>query len=290
MRPRSRRAATRGSRLIHSLTIVLGLLAPPTAPPPAAPSSVAPPSVPASVEPVRVPDRSIERHRSAVDALIDRAVGRTSRAVRYDWRRSPVQVGLIGALPAELNNYDALTAGVFARIPTQYVFYELALSYVWVSGSDSSEKLALTPYRQPARPSHVQLDFAVGVPLAEGVVTPMPGALPAAQLVFSGVGQLRYLIHPGAWRGLSLTEGLRATVDGELSDKELGNLEDDRLPGMQLDPGRYALWAGFNTDVYFQSGLFFAQKTIFSVPLLAPATETALFFGFELSISAGFSF
>lgn len=237
-----------------------------------------------------MPDRSIEAHRSAVDALVDRAVGRTSRAIRYDWRRSPVQVGLIGALPAELNNFDALTAGVFARIPTRHVFYELALSYVWVSGSDSSRRLALTPYRQPARPSHIQLDFAVGVPLAEGVVTPMPGALPAVQLVFSGVGQFRYLIHPGAWDGLNFTEGLRAVVAGRLSDKELASLEDDRLPGMELDSGRYALWAGFNTDIYFQSGFFFAQKTIFAVPLLASATETALFFGFELTLSAGFSF
>lgn len=279
--------ATRGSRLIHSLAVVIGLLAPPAAPPVVAPSSD---EAPPSADPVRVPDRSIESHRSAVDALIDRAVGRTSRAVRYDWRRSPVQVGVIGALPAELNNYDALTAGIFARIPTRFVYYELALSYVWVSGSDSSERLALTPYRQPARPSHVQLDFAVGVPLAEGVITPMPGALPAAQLVFSAVGQLRYLIHPGAWDGLTVTEGLKALVAGKLSDKELGNLESDRLPGMQLDPARYALWAGFNTDVYFQSGFFFAQKTIFAVPLLAPATDTALFFGFELSVTAGFSF
>jgi hypothetical protein len=240
--------------------------------------------------PVRTPDKSIETERSTVDALIERAVGKTSRAVRYDWRRGTAQVGIIGALPIELNNFDALRAGIFGRLPTDYLMLELALSYVWVSGSTATESLALTPYRQPARPSHFELDISVGVPLAEGVITPMPGALPAAQLVLKGEGQLRSLMYPGSLAGFDFLEGARAVVRRKLTEEEIANLEDARLPGMQIDPARYSMWGGFSTDIYFASGFFFSQKVLVAIPLLAGPTDTELFFGFELSLSTGFAF
>lgn len=240
--------------------------------------------------PVRTPDTTIEAERSTVDALIERAVGKTSRAVRFDWRKGTAQVGIIGGLPLELNNFNALRAGIFARLPTDYLMLELALAYVWVRGSDATESLALTPYRQPARPAHFELDFSVGVPLAEGVITPMPGALPAAQLVLKAEGQLRYLMYPGSLAGFDFLDGARAAFRRKLTVEEIANIEDDRLPGMQVDPARYSMWGGVSTDIFFASGFFFSQKVLVAIPLLAGATDTELFFGFELSLSTGFAF
>lgn len=293
--------------MIHSLAILVALCAPPpaanapapesAAPEPAAPESAAPESAaPESAAPAADPaarkavDTSINAYRSSYDALTERAIGRASRAVRFDWRRGTLQAGIIGGLPVELNNFDALRAGLFVRLPTERLMFEWALSWVFVSGSEATDSLALTPYRQAARPDHLELDFSVGYPIAEGVITPVPGALPAAQLVLKAEGQFRYLIYPTAWSGLTFLEGLRAVFRGRLEEQELNNLEDIREPGMEIDPARYSLWGGFSTDIFFQSGLFFSQKVIVAIPLLARPTRTNLFFGFELSLSTGFAF
>lgn len=289
--------------MIPSLALIIGLLAPPGEAPAQAPPSVASPSeapaeappseAPAEAPPSEAPralDESINAYRTTYDALSERAIGRASRAVRFDWRRGTLQAGIIGGLPVELNNFDALRAGLFVRLPTERLMFEWALSWVFVSGSEATESLALTPYRQTARPDHLELDFSVGYPLAEGVITPVPGALPAVQLLFKAEGQFRYNIYPTAWDGLEFLEGLRAVFRGRLSQEELDNLEDIREPGMKIDRGRYGLWGGFSTDVFFQSGLFFSQKVIVAIPLLARPTRTDLYFGFELSLSTGYAF
>lgn len=265
--------------MIHSLALVIGLLAPPAEKP-----AEKPPAEPRKI------DTSINAYRSAYDALSERAIGRASRAVRFDWRRGTMQAGIIGGLPVELNNFDALRAGLFVRLPTERLMFEWALAWVFVSGSEATESLALTPYRQSARPDHLELDFSVGYPLAEGVITPVPGALPAAQILLKAEGQFRYLFYPTAWSGLGFLEGLRAVFRGRLEEQELENLEDVREPGMKIDPARYGLWGGFSTDIFFQSGLFFSQKAIVAIPLLARPTRTELYFGFELSLSAGYAF
>ena len=210
--------------------------------------------------------------------------------MRYDWRRDATQLGLNGGLPAELNNYDSLRAGVFARFPVSSVLLGVEASYVWVSGNTSSERLALTPYRQPGRPDRVELDFTFAYPLAEGIVTAFPSFMPSTQLVLNAHADFRYLYYPGGFAGLDLTDALRAIVSGTLTDDELENLEDDRLPGMEIDRARYGLLAGLGADLYFQSGLFFSNRVLVAVPLLNFATEGDLSFGLELDLSLGLSF
>ncbi len=255
-----------------------------------APSSDPPPFADPIPEPERLPDTAIEAHRTPFDTLVDRAIGRTSRPVRYDWRKATVEVGLSGALPAELNNFQSWRAGAFARVPVSGLLLGVEASYVWVYGTDSTDRLALTPYRQPGRPDRIEVDLTLAFPLAEGIVTAWPGWFPSAELVLQSHLDVRYLLYTGAFDGYDFTDTARALFSGSLSDRDLANLESDRLPGMQIDRGRYAILAGLGADLYFQSGLFFSHKLLVAVPLLAAATESELYVWLELHLLTGISF
>ena len=233
------------------------------------------------------PDAALNRYRTPFDVLTERAIGRTSRRVRFDWRRSNVHLGAIGALPAELNNFDSLSAGGLVRVPYDGLILAASFSRVWVDGSVSTERLALTPYRQPARPDRYELDFAVAYPLAEGIVTAVPYLVPATQLVLNAHAHFRYLVYPGAFEDLGFKDTLKAIVSGSLSEREVANLEGERLPGMEIDPGRYGLLVGLGNDLYLQSGFFFAYEMLVAVPLLAGMTESELGFWFEMTLTLG---
>ncbi len=244
-----------------------------------------------SAEPLEhVPDKTLETYRTPINVLTERAIGKTSRPVRYDWRRDTLQMGLMGGLPAELNNYDSLKAGFFVRFPVSNALLEVGLSHVWVSASQSSRNLALTPYRQPGRPERYELDFTYSYPLAEGIITAFPAFMPSTQLVLSAHVQFRYLIYPSAFEDLEWTETLKALVRGSLSSAEIENLESERLPAMTVDPARYAALAGLGNDLYFQSGFFFSHKVLLATPLLNFLNDTELGYGFELDVALGFGF
>ena len=236
------------------------------------------------------PDEGLSQYRTTLEALSELSIGRTSRPVRFDWRRGSVQVGINGGLPAELNSFDSLRAGGFVRFPTSGLLLELTLSYVWVSGSDSTEQLALTPYRQAGRPDRMELDFSLAVPLAEGVVTALPEIFPTTELVISGLAQLRYLIYPGGYAGLGFADTVEAIFSGTLSDAELENIEDERLPGMKIDRARYGMQLGLGADLYFQSGFFVTNKLLIALPLLDFLADSQLSYGVELDLSLGFAF
>jgi len=239
---------------------------------------------------VTEPDATLERYRLPFNVLAERSIGRTSRRVRFDWRRNLLQVAALGGLPAELNSFDSLRAGGLLRRPLGDALLELSLAYVWVRGSESTEQLALTPYRQPGRPNRLELDLGAAYAVAEGVVTPLPGVLPAAQLVLHADARLRYLIHPGGFEDMGWKDALRASVAGSLTDEELDNLESRRLPGMVVDPARYGMLAGLGVDLYLQSGLFLTYKLLVAVPLLAFMADAELLWGLELDLALGVAF
>lgn len=241
-------------------------------------------------DPEHEPDTTLSRHRTTFEVLTERTIGATSRRVRFDWRRKSMQLGATGALPAELNNFESLRAGGFIRIPSAGMLLEASVCHVWVRGTTSTRRLALTPYRQPGRPGRYELDFSVAYPVAEGVVTAVPRLIPAAELVLNAYADLRYQVYPGAFAGLGIKDTLKAILAPSFSRSELANLEDDRLPGMEVDPARYGLLVGLGTDVYFQSGFFFSHKLLVAVPLLQPMTETELGLGLDLTVSTGLAF
>ncbi len=251
---------------------------------------LAPAATPATQTASVALDPGLHRFRIPYELLLDKTVGTASKPVRFDWRKSTVQLGGFIAQPSEYNNYESIRGGGVVRIPTQTLLYEIGLSYVWVWETESSRQLALTPYRQPGRPRHFELDFTLGLPLAEGVVTAWPGWFPAAELVFSAYFNLRYLVYPTGFGGLKVREIFAASLSPRITDKEIENLDDERLPGMALDRTRYGLFAGFGTDIYFDFGLFVAPRVLIAVPLFAAAAESQLRLTLELSVSVGAAF
>jgi hypothetical protein len=276
-------------RLIRSGLLLVAALVLPSAtlaaeePPPASTEQPGEEEPPAEETPE---DKTIDRHRTPFEVLNERMIGAASRAVRFDWRKRRLGIGLIGSQLLELNNFSSARFGGLVRKPLGSFMGELAITRVLTRGSASTDKLALTPYRQTGRPSRFELDINVGYPLAEGVATARPGFFPATELVFSASAGLRYAYYPGALSGATFGEVAKALISPSLSAKELENLESKLPPGMQLDEGRYNLLTGLGLDVYFQTGGYLAPRAMFALPI----TGSDLGLWWELTFSAGWMF
>jgi hypothetical protein len=237
----------------------------------------------ATNESTKVIDTSIEEHRTPFETLTERVIGKTSRAVRFDWRHMNVGLGVVVGELIEYNNYFTTRIGAFARFPLGPVVVEVALSAALTTDSDSSQKLALTPYRQLARPSRAEIDINFAYALAEGVATTRASFLPAVELVFSVNLGLRYRYYFGSLQNLSAGDVAKDILAPQLSQAELDNLEFARLPGMQIDSNRYGVLVGFSLDIYFAPGLFFSPRVLIAPPL----SLSGIGFWWELTLAAG---
>jgi hypothetical protein len=229
-------------------------------------------------------DTTLERYRTPLDAMMERMIGLASRAVRLDWRRKKVGFGVLGGRLLELNNFGSARLGGLVRLPFGGFMGELAINRVFTWGSESTRKLALTPYRQLGRPSRFELDLNVAYPLAEGVATARVGFFPATELVFSANAGLRYLYYHGALSGVGFRRTATGLLAPQLSRRELDKLEDRRLPGMQVDSARYNLLAGFSLDIYFHNGGFVAPRVMATIPV----TGSGLDWWWDVSLALGF--
>ncbi len=229
-------------------------------------------------------DNSIAGFRTPFEVLTERTIGAASKPVKFDWRRSYAQLGSTASLLSEFNNFDSFRTGGLLRLPYSGLLFETSLTYVRTWDTRSSRLLALTPYRQAARPSRFEIDFGVAYPLAEGVVTAQPSFFPAAELVFNAYGAIRYLIYPSAFSGLGFKDSAKAVFSTMLSEEELLNLEAKRLDSMEIDRARFGLMVGFSTDIYFQTGFFISPRFLLSIP---PGPSTKLGFWWDTSISVG---
>ncbi len=269
------------------------LLAPPPAPADPAPATDPAPAAPASeaakqpaIEPAKQPaqqDNSLDRYRTPLDAMMERMIGVASRAVRVDWRRKKVGFGVLGSRLLELNNFSSARLGGFVRRPFGNLMGELAISRAFTWGSESTRKLALTPYRQVGRPSRFELDLNLAYPLAEGVATPRSRYFPATELVFSANAGLRYLYYHGSLSGAGFRGTAAGLIKPQLSRRELDNLEGRRAPAMQVDGARYNLLTGLSLDVYFHSGGFLAPRVLAALPV----TGSGLDWWWEVSMALG---
>ena len=229
-------------------------------------------------------------YRTPFGVLVESTIGSTSRPVEFDWRRSRVQVAADVAFLSELNNFNSLRSGALVRLPSSGLLYEIGLSRVWVWDTPSSALLALTPYRQPGRPQRWDLQFNVGIPLAEGVVTTRPRIVPSVEMVLSAYAGLRYSVYLRSYEGMKAREVAAALLSPALTDTEIDNLEDRRLDAMQVDPGRYNVMVGLGDDLYFKQGLFVSPRVQVAIPLLAPVNGTELLFWGDLCVQVGMAF
>ena len=226
-------------------------------------------------------------YRMSFDTLTERAIGTASQPVEFNWRRTHLHVAGSGSFLFELNNFDSARVGGLVRLPSRRNIFEIGLHYVEVWDTPSSEIIALTPYRQPGRPSRAELDVGLALPLAEGVVTTVPKVFPAVQLVFNAHVQIRYLFYPTAWSEMTPAEVGRAIIAPALDQKQINNLDEARLDAMAVDPGRYGLMLGFGNDIYFKQGVFVSPRVMLATPVMAPVTDTNMLFWADLSLAVG---
>jgi|GEM_PF-986239 len=250
---------------------------------PAAPPVEAPTAPP-------VDDDVVARARTPVQALTEHFVGSTARAVRFDWRRAPVMVGLSAGEVVEKNNFSAQRYGLLGRKAFSDLILEVGVQLYLSDDTASSELLALTPYRQAGRPAHLELDLNLGYAIAEGVVTPLAAFMPPAEVALVALGGVRYL---GYWQtfpdrpiqdiGLSL-------ASPQLSQIELERLDRDAPEAMAIDPARLHALVGLAVDTYLQPGLWVSPRAMLAVPVLVPVTNTSLGLFWELTLAVGWAF
>jgi hypothetical protein len=166
---------------------------------------------------------------------------------------------------------------------------DVAVNYVWSWSTPSSDLLALTPYRQAGRPSRFEVDLNVGYAIAEGVVTPATNWVPPAEVVLSATAGLRYVVYPEGFAGMSLQDAAFALASPQLSATEIANLEDSRLPGMQVDLARTNVLAGFTVDVYLQPGVYLTPRLLVNLPFAGFVNGSQLGFWWETSVALGFA-
>ncbi len=232
-------------------------------------------------------DTTLEGFRTPLEVLSESTIGIASRAVLFDWRKKTLGFGVVASQLLELNNFYSTRVGAFVRVPTGNLTFEFAVTRVFTWGSDSSDKLSLTPYRQAGRPSRFEFDVNVAYALLEGVGTPRLRFLPNVELVFSVNVGLRYLFYPGALGKANAGQVVEAILAPRISERELEYLDRERVPGMQIDKGRYGLLAGFALDLYFRTGIFIEPRVMVGVPLLSGITGSSLGWWWELSTSIG---
>ncbi len=228
-------------------------------------------------------------YRTQFDELAQRTIGTTSMPVAFSWRRTRFHVAPFASFLHELNSFDSMRTGALVRLPSSGAIVELGAAWAWTWDTPSTRMLALTPYRQPARPSRLELDLGLAYPLAEGVVTAVPRFFPSVQLVFNAYASLRYMVYPGSKQEMTTREVLSSVFSPTLTDQELENLEDRRLDAMQLDPGRYGLMLGLGNDLYFEQGFFVSPRVMVAVPILSWASGTELRMWADYSVAVGMS-
>ncbi|MEN0064900.1 MAG: hypothetical protein AAGA48_22335 [Myxococcota bacterium] len=242
-------------------------------------------------EPAPSPEASDEdplsRYKTPFQVLANRTIGTVSSKLAFNWRRTKIQVGGTGSFLFELNTFNSARIGALIRRPTNSVMIEFGVSYTRVWDSESSRQLAMTAFRQPGRPSRLELETQVAIPLAEGVVTAMPRWFPSAQLVFNATLGFRYSIYPTGYAELRPGQVAAALFQPALSEAELANLEEARLDAMAVDPARYGITAGFTNDIYFERGIFVSPRVQFAVPALAFVTNSSLPFWVDVSLAVG---
>lgn len=232
----------------------------------------------------------VEKHRTPFDELNERAIGQASRAVRVNWRQKTAGVAFSYGQLLELNNFSSATFGGLLRLPAAGLMFELGASWVHSWGSDSSEKLALTPYRQVGRPSRLEIDINASLPLFEGVSTPRFGFIPATELVFSLTLGFRYNYYLGSMSGMPAGDVIGRIFSAKLNQQELDNLERWRLPSMQIDPARYQLLLGGTFDIFFAPGAFVTPRALIGLPLFSLLNGVGLSTWWELGAQVGWLF
>ena len=259
-------------------------------PKPAEPTPTPEAAKPPEAKPTpKVEDTTIDKYRTPFEALSETSIGLASRAVLFDWRKTTLAFGVTAAQLLELNSFYSARVGGFVRVPFGNLTAELAVTRVFTWGSDSTQKLSLTPYRQAARPSRVEFDINLAYALVEGVGTPRLRLLPTVELVFSVNVGFRYLYYPGALGKANAGQVFEAIFAPKISEREILYLENERLPGMQIDAARYGLLAGFCLDLYFRTGIFIEPKVMVGIPLLSGFTGSSLGWRWELSTSIGWA-
>ena len=163
--------------------------------------------------------------------------------------------------------------------------FGVGLGKVFVFSTESADAIALMPYRQAGRPERWELELSGFYPVAEGVVTFRPDFMPAAQMVFSLAGDVRYMIYPSLVSGQGFSNGFKSLIATRLSESDKERLSPSAPAAMKIDSAKIAVLTGFNLHLYTSGGLIISSKAMLALSILG----TALPRHADLTIGLGYA-
>lgn len=233
--------------------------------------------------------KTVSEAREPFASLVDQVIGDAFRPLVFDWRRKSLLLSLQAGQIAELNNFESRRYGLELTFPTSSMLVGFTFARVETSATSSSRLIARTPYRQAGRPSRFEFDTGIAIPLAEGIVTQRFNFIPAAHLLLTATGKMRYLYYPDSGKGYTGQQAVTRLFSKMLSNKEQENIEKHRLEGMKLDRARYNALAGVRIEMFFRSGLFLYNQTQLNIPYQFN-DEDGLGAWWDLSLGFGYGF
>lgn len=222
----------------------------------------------------------------SLEHLARRAIAIGSKPSIFHWRESPLLVEIEYGQKIEFNNYDSAAYGVKFRIPLDNSNFVLGLKKITVSPTPASEGIARTPYTQPGRPTHYELQPGFDIALVEGIGNQYFSIIPPMQIVVRGQLCLNYLIYPNAHKGIGTGKLMKLLLDPKLQEKEKENLRKDIPAGMELDDSRFDILFGFGIDAFTKSGLFINFDALYGFPSNNKSKMEAIW---DLSLGVGYA-
>jgi len=212
-----------------------------------------------AVDPTDIPESPLSS-----EGLVQEALSEVKNPHAFDWRKSSYELELGYDYADEKNNFENDGAHLGLAFPTSSGFLtRLALRRMLVYGSESSNKVGRTPFRQPAGVSRYELMVGGGMSLVEGrAITRLSPWLPDLEHVLHFTFGVHYS-HPNkTW---------------------IPRRDDppDTLPGQRPVNSRWVLEAGLKYQLYLPSafGLFYEISRHFPLQPAAGQRSWTVFSG-----------
>lgn len=202
-----------------------------------------------------------------LDDILKSQVGSVARASVYLWRQKTLLLSFDAGQLVEMNAFESKKFALMARFPGESMTFQLGLSRIFVAGTDATDALELTPYRQAGRPSRYELDSGIDLTISEGVANQLFDFYPLGQMVLSFQARLRYLIYPTTSKKGAFKDKMRSLFAVELSDEDFDDLSRTAPAGMAVERGRLNALVGLRFDHYAVSGFSLNANLLLALPL-----------------------
>ncbi|WP_141733977.1 hypothetical protein [Oligoflexus tunisiensis] len=217
-----------------------------------------------------------------LESLIDRSIAYVKRPSIVEWRKRPFILNIELGQFIEYNNFESSYGGIALRLPSDSFVVKSTLVDVKTYESEASRQIGKTPFQQTGRPSRLEWQNGIEVPILEGIGNPMVSWVPASQFVLSSVAQVNSHLYSNAVE--DPVELFTRFHRLNLSDDELRRLQEHAPPSMRILRSRHSLGFGLQWDNYYRSGINWNTRFLYEMPMASPDRKLKAWYSLTLGV------